>query len=299
MPGIQKLEHTHLQIPDLDKGIEFYTTFLGLEEYERRGDTAYLGIPPTSHYDLIDDNYDLALSENGSGLDHFAIRVSEDELQSNVASLERTETEFTRPTDFKPGILDRVRIVLPSGLVMELVVVEQTPDPDPVDVPGQTRHHIPSSIDHITVNSTDVESDATFLRDTLGFSISDVGRFDGQTWGMAFVRYGEHHHDIGMMGILDVDEASMHHLAWAVNDMVHMKEVLDLLEGSGGTVEYGPTRHVAGNNVSLYIFDPFENRLEFSTEMVSLDESTPTSFLDGDVDDLVTRWPGTFIGRDG
>lgn len=293
MPGVRKFEHVELRVSALDPVIEFYGDLLGVDMTERDGDTVYLSSEPENHYDLIDDHYDVALTEGDPGIDHFAIRATDRELDETVERLAAADVEFRELDGGEPGRERGVRTELPGGLPVELVVVEKHTNPDRMEIEPPTRHHAPKGLDHITLASPSVREDTEFLRDVLDFRVSDVAMAGPDTWGMAFTRYGDYHHDVALIMEPPADRTHLHHVAWSMTDVTHMKQFVDVLGKSGHEVEIDFTRHVLGDNVSLYFPDPSGHRLEVTTEVQTLDPDTPTTFHHEDPNEIVTHWKGT------
>jgi catechol 2,3-dioxygenase len=109
----------------------------------------------------------------------------------------------------------------------------------------------------------------------LGFRISDIFLNADDEWQAAWTRVGELHHDIGL--IRCQPGASLHHLAWTVDNIEHHKRAADTLAGAGHTLETGPGRHGVGGNLYSYFWTPGGNRYELSAEMPRIlgDRSDP------------------------
>ncbi|GAA3056230.1 hypothetical protein GCM10010464_21250 [Pseudonocardia yunnanensis] len=103
------------------------------------------------------------------------------------------------------------------------------------------------------------------LSEGLGFAISDFLVSADEEWQAAWTRVGTVHHDIGL--IRCQPGASLHHLAWTVDDMEHQKRAADILASSAHAVETGPGRHGVGRNLYSYFWTPGGNRYELSAEM--------------------------------
>jgi catechol 2,3-dioxygenase len=294
MPGKRKFEHAHLRVPNLDETRRFYEDILGLEELSRDDGVVRLGPKPETHYDLIDHNFALTLEAGDGGLEHFAIRATEEELETAESRLSDEGVEYDVLEAAEPGQVRSLRFELPGGLPMELTVLEKRADPDRTDVPTPpTNQYAPKGQDHITLASPDVKTDTEFLRDVLGFNISDVAMAGPDTWGMSFTRWGDHHHDLAFIMEPSAQQTGLHHIAWQMTDVSHMKQFMDVLGKAGHEVEIDFTRHVLGNNVSVYFPDPADNRLEITAEVTNLDSDTPTTFHHEEPNDIVTFWDGT------
>jgi catechol 2,3-dioxygenase len=122
-------------------------------------------------------------------------------------------------------------------------------------------------INHVVFNVNDLDKAVKFYTEVVGMKL--VLRFDDRK--MAFVSFGDHHHDIALFQVGGTPEPDrqwhgFNHLAMEyeggpeVLDQLHQRLIdkgakIDNLEG-----------HNAGRHKSVYFFDPDGNRLEFYWE---------------------------------
>jgi len=274
--GIQKLAHAELRVKDLEKALEFYKEVMGLVEVAREGQTVYLACG-------VDGNYDLAVTPGGTGVAHFAFQVDDEaDLETCRRRLEEKGVKVSLRNGTEPGQDRGISFHLPSGHTMELVLVADRPH---YLQPALARYKrfqgfAPLDADHITLQTRDVKGLAEFLRDVLGFYISDVFSPAPGIWGAAWTRVGEYHHDLAIIGTQDPNE-TLNHLAWTMDGFEHVKKALDLLAQYGLPVETGPGRHGVGGNVFAYFWEPGGNRFELSAEMPrAVDRRTGPIFWD-------------------
>jgi catechol 2,3-dioxygenase len=284
MTGTQRIEHALLRVGDLDAATSFYTDVLGLVELDREEGTAYLGCG-------LDERYDLAVTEGGSGVDHVAIRVDGGEeldtygrrLTDRGVATERTHAEDDR---FGRGM----RFSLPSGVGIELLTVEDSAYRHVTHPRGERAGVAPMDLDHVTLTSDRLEEDVEFLESTLDFRLSEVHEREEGGWRFAWTRFGTQHHDVAFVRS-DDSEYTLHHLAFTMSSVDHMKRLIDHMAGAGFPIEVGVNRHEVGSNVFCYFGEPGGNRFELSAEMATLDDATPTRVNGPDVDTL-TAWGG-------
>lgn len=293
MPDVRKFGHAHLRVPDLERSVDYYRDVFALRERARQDGIVYLETAPDSFYDLIDQGYVLALEAGEPGIDHVAVRVTDDRLDDAIGRLDAHDVPFETREGIEPGQGRAVRFDLPGRLPVDLDVTQTNENPDRGNVDPGTHQYAPNGTDHVTLASPDVEADATFLRDVLGARISDVAMAGPDTWAMAFTRFGDHHHDIAFIMDPSAERTSLFHVAWQMTDVAHMKQFADVLAARGDEIEVGFTRHVLGNNVSLYWCDPNDNQMEITTEVQTMDPDTPTTFHHEHPDEIVTHWTGT------
>lgn len=268
--ALQKLISATLAVTDIDEAAAFNIDVLGLNQIERDGDVIYLGRSSG------DDLAQLVLTQGGTGVTSFIIGVdSSDELEQFEDRLARLSLTTQRRGDALPGHAEVLALALPTG---QEVVLAPRPDA-PVYVhaaestsgPISDRGVAPIDIDHITIAFPDEatgKATARVLTDGLGFSISDIFLNAEDEWQGAWTRAGELHHDVGLMRCQP--GATLHHLAWTVDNMEHHKRAADVLVRAGFDLEAPPGRHGVGGNLYSYLWTPGGNRYELSAEMPRL-----------------------------
>lgn len=276
MTGVEKLEHAQLRVTDLEEALSFYTDVMGLTELDRRDGVVYLGCG-------LDDRFDLAIEEGGTGLDHFAIRVPDEAaLEAYERGLREEGIDLERRDGTEPGQRLGIRFRIPSGVAMELVVVESEGYRRPFapSVPDRTTV-APVDLEHVNLISPDVQRDMEFLERVAGQRLTEVSRDeDTGEWMQAFGRYGDTHHDVGCTTGENPEDDSLHHLAWVVSDVSHLTRLLDRLAAAGQKLEVGVTRHAVASNIVAYFWEPGGNRFELTTEMSTLDADADPIYHD-------------------
>ena len=196
-PKVQTYEHAEIRVTDLGKALDFYTRVLGLHELAREDGVVYLGCG-------FDENYDLAVTNGGTGLAHFAMRVDDEEALARYrARLAEAGVRTERRDRAEPGQERAIRFEVPGGLEMELVLVADTRYLESYRPARTPRGIAPLDGDHVNVMSTDVQGMSEFLRDVLDFRWSDVIVMDDGHWAASWVRMSRSHHDVGVFGTDD------------------------------------------------------------------------------------------------
>lgn len=260
--SIQKLSHAHLGVTDVDEALTFHTQVLGLTELARDGETVFLGCG-------LDDKYDVALTPGGTGLERMAFDVtSQEDLTHYAGRLKEAGVEAELLSDAEPGVAQALRFTLPSGHVMELVTLRENPHYLRVGMPVHPRNVgvAPIDIEHITVHVADGRGLVEFVRDVLDFRVSDVFEPAPGVWAAAWTHTSDNHHDLATLPP-GGEGATLHHLAWTLDGIDHMKRAADLLGHAGVPVEVGPGRHTIGSNLFTYFHVPGGNRYELSAEI--------------------------------
>lgn len=109
-----------LETADLDASRRFYGQVLGLEETRRgesREDRRWYLVGESARLGLWTPQVGLAGGRGGSHV-HFAMHISEDELDSTVRRFESESIEFEGPVQLGPG--RAVYLTDPDGNVVEL-----------------------------------------------------------------------------------------------------------------------------------------------------------------------------------
>jgi len=260
--ALRKAAHAEIRVRDAEKALAFYTEIMGLSEVGRDGATVYLACG-------ADQNYDLAVTPGGTGVAHFAFEVeSEEDLATYRQRLAQAGIQVSERTDAEPGQVKALRFTAPSGHVMELALLADRPQylHEGLQTRPRYRGFAPLDLDHITLAVQNVQGLAEFLRDVLDFRISDIFQPAPGVWGAAWLRVGEYHHDLAMLGTQNPQE-TLNHIAWQMDSFDHIKHALDMLARAGIPVEVGPGRHGLGGNLFAYFWEPGGNRFELSAEM--------------------------------
>lgn len=288
MTGADKAEHVCLQVDDIDQAEAFYTDVFGLAEVGRRNGTIYLGCG-------LDENYDLAIRQGEPGVEHVAVRVkNEIELAECEERIASDGIDFERTDGNEPGQERGLRVELPSRLPLELVTVDDNTyrHSDTMAVDGRDEI-APLNLNHYNYASPNVREDAEFLREVLGFNISDVVRDDWS--GGAFLRKGDTHHDIAILDLPGApdEHASHHHTAFTVRSVDHMVQLIDRVRQVGVSLELGIGRHYGGDNLYAYFQAPDGHRMELTFQMAELDEDSPMNVLESP-EEAITAWRDHF-----
>jgi len=116
----------------------------------------------------------------------------------------------------------------------------------------------PLQITHAVLNSVDVAGCERFVKEALGFDISD------RTKMMTFVRCNRKHH---ALAYAHSDVSSLNHIAFEMNDFEGVMRGIGRMRDAGHDVVWGPGRHGPGNNVFGYFIAPFGGVIEYTAEV--------------------------------
>lgn len=255
-------DHTVVQVPDLEVAIAWYQKLLGTVTVERRRDRVYLASPVTGRIAL-------GLAHGGKGLEYVSFKARNKEAFGLLGSrLDKADVKLEQGAEVsRPGAADTLRMTIPTGHTLEVVLAEDDAPARPVD--GEYR---PGAIDvrtsHLQLRTNDVKGLTDYLG-IMGFKSSlNVPLPNSDGYFIQFLRVNDFHHQVAIL----TGQDGIHHVALEL-DEVDFWRLLDNVALHKLAAEYGPVRHHEGNMMSLYIRDPFRNRLEITSpmEMVGFD----------------------------
>jgi len=124
----------------------------------------------------------------------------------------------------------------------------------------------PDRLSHIVLNSVSVPQTREFYTELLGFRVSDTYERDL----MVFLRCNAVHHCV----VLAPGEwTSLNHVAFEVASTDEVMKSLGRMRKAGFDTIWGPGRHGPGGNVFCYFSDPVGNVIEYTAELLAVDDS--------------------------
>jgi catechol-2,3-dioxygenase len=261
---VARLSHVGLRARDLDKQTAFYTERWGLEPIDEHGQNAFLRAEGPEHHVLT------LHADNEAGLDHFAFEVAHpDDIDRAADIMSELGQEIVVPPtqDLEPGVARAIRFKDPEGNVVELVSgVDQVRDP------YGTRDVKPQALNHVVLFTADRPRLEQFYGGTLGFKLSDtLADF------MTFWRCNANHHSLAFAAPRGAHQRGLNHAAFDVRDWQDLMRAVFYMGERGVRRMWGPGRHLAGNNLFSYYFDPEGNVVEYTTEVqqITADDYVP------------------------
>jgi catechol 2,3-dioxygenase len=121
----------------------------------------------------------------------------------------------------------------------------------------------PRKVSHVNLNCADNDKTFAFMRDALGFRLSDHAN------NFRFLRCHTDHHS---MVIGFNEDATLNHVAFEMPDLDSVMRGIGRMRDHGYPVEWGPGRHGPGNNAFAYFCGPEELPLEYTAEMQQVGE---------------------------
>jgi catechol 2,3-dioxygenase-like lactoylglutathione lyase family enzyme len=123
----------------------------------------------------------------------------------------------------------------------------------------------PRRLGHVLYGTPDIDASISFLRDVLGFRMSD------QSEGIiAFMRCSTDHHNVALA---KSPVPFFHHSSWQVNDLDEIGNGGHHLMQKYEDVDvWGVGRHFLGSNLFWYLRDPAGNYAEYFSDLDQIDD---------------------------
>lgn len=284
MAGSLKLAHVEVRTSDIEASVNYYTDAWGMVKVADTGETKYLGFG-------MDEHFDIAVTDGTTGFDHFAIQATTAEIEACESRLDDRNLAYKRIDGVEPGHPAGLRFTLPSGIPIELVTTPTSSYHRSASPALEGRQDDgPRDLHHIGLSTPKLREDAQFLVSMADLTVTEVRGTETQ-WDAAWLRRGDMHHDVSLIGTDPSEPGGLHHVAVDLRSADHMVHFLDKLSRYGVDLELGIGRHAIGDNLFAYFKTPDGYRYELSAEMASVDSGTtefselPTSTWGANVPD--------------
>ena len=256
---LSQLAHVEILSPSPAETVRFCTDVLGLEHSGTAGSSTYLrGWGDFFHHTLQ------VTESDAPGLGHVGWRSEgPEQLETAVARIEAAGAG-------EGWFEDSVGHGHPHELFWE--VERYQPPPELVSpFPNRPQRYVPRGaalrcIDHVTVATANPETDARWLRDTLGHRYMEYTvipeRPDFVVFAMTTVC--ERSHDFGLVWDPSGVPARINHLAYFVDSREELLRVADVLLNQDVAIEFGPGKHGMGEQDYVYFREPGGMRIEIN-----------------------------------
>jgi catechol 2,3-dioxygenase len=248
------LRSVDVAVPDLAAAIAFYRDVWGLDLAARTDDTAWLRGTGT-------DPHLLALHAGAApAIRSMTFRATDDvdpdALCAAMVAKGATLIHALRDADEHGG--GRIAAVRDAqGRTIRLV------QGDTRVAPLAAADDRPERLAHVNFNSDDVGRDIRFYTDALGFMLTDRSKM------MGFVRTNDDHHTIV---IADAPVNTLNHIAFQMPTWEGVMRAAGRMVDHRFPIGWGPGRHGPGDNVFTYFVDPFGIVIEYTAEVLQVDD---------------------------
>jgi catechol-2,3-dioxygenase len=252
---VTALRSVDLETPDVGRSEQFYTSVWGLDLVTRHEGVTYLRASGVDHHVV-------ALRQG----EHPALRAvtfrlhSDAEFELIAAASQQHGGALLKGPVPNPGPDGGTIMTIraPSGGVLRFVHQDMR---HATSRPSRSR---PTRLAHVNLNATDVDGSAAFYARALGFRLTD------RTKAMAFVRCNSDHHAIV---IADAPVNGLNHVAFMMPDLEAVMRSSGRMIDAGFPIAWGVGRHGPGNNVFAYFVDPVGIVIEYTAEVLQVDDS--------------------------
>lgn len=259
------LAHVELFTPKPEESLVFFRDILGLTEVSRQGQSVFLRGWGDQQL------YSLKLTESKqAGLGHAAFRTV------SQGALERRANDITNSgqgdgwIDGDYGHGKSFRFTSPDGHPLEIFY-----EADPYKVSSDLKPSLKNQpqkyaakgasvtgLDHINLLSSNVGADSSFLQNQLGFRMSEVAVTDEGKQTTAWLHVTNKSYDLAISLDKTGAKGRFHHLAYKVESLEMVLRAADVFIDNGIFIEASPSKHVAGQTMFVYVYEPGGNRIE-------------------------------------
>jgi catechol 2,3-dioxygenase-like lactoylglutathione lyase family enzyme len=251
---LASLKAVAMIVPDLPRAVAFYTNVWGLRQVAVQDGTVYLAASGR-------DSHVLELTEGVAvALARVTFRChsaqSLDSLAAGLAAGAVTELRPVGPANHPFGGRNAI-FQHAQGLIFELVHGDATKAPE-------IRANTAMRLAHVNLNTTDVTAFISFFEQDLGMRFTDQTRF------MSFLTTDQDHHCV-VLAHSPIN--GLNHVAFMMPDLESVMRGSGQVVLAGTEIAWGVGRHGPGDNVFAYFIDPFGTVIEYTAEVLQIDES--------------------------
>lgn len=248
------LRSVELSTPDIEASTQFYTKVWGLEFAAEADGKLFLAATGSDFHVLELKTGDHPALRKVS----FRVRSHED-LEQLLAKTQAAGCRIVRDLGAVTAPAGGEAFVVrePQGCCLEFVHGDRTRAAKVV--PDR-----PERLAHVNINSTEVEALSRFYQDVLGFRLTDRSKL------MDFLRCRSDHHTV-VLAEAPVD--GLNHVAFQMPDLESVMRGSGHMLDRGFPMGWGVGRHGPGDNVFAYFVDPTGVVVEYTAEVLQVDDS--------------------------
>jgi catechol 2,3-dioxygenase-like lactoylglutathione lyase family enzyme len=258
MLGITHLRHISLITPNLAEQVKFYEDIWGLDLLSQCETEAFFRGAGS-------ENHILHLIEGEArGLHHLSFGM-QDKIAVDQAAEELTKLGV--PIVQEPGYLDEFgkgygfRFLDPENRCIELscwVEIHTTE--------WNSKNVNPVVLNHVVLNTTDIDKMVDFYTTILGFKVSDWSEHQ-----MVFIRCNKKHHSLSFN---QANHAAVNHIAYEVENVDQVMRGISNVRKKDYEPIWGPGRHGPGNNIFCYFQDPGGFVMEYTCYLTTIEDES-------------------------
>jgi catechol 2,3-dioxygenase-like lactoylglutathione lyase family enzyme len=253
---VRGVRSVDIEMSQPERAAEFYAKIWNLTEVERAGDSVWFrGTGPYHHILAVHG------SSGGAALRRMTFDAAD---RSSVDALHKKITDSGCVAD-APHQINGPGGGYGFGFAdvenRNLAIVCDVRDhKDTADVRDR-----PRKIAHVNINAAQLEKTNRFLTETLGL------RFVDQSGPLHFFHCDNSDHSSIVTGATKTP--TLNHVSFEMPDLESCMRGGGRMRDAGYPIEWGPGRHGAGNNVFCYFAGPEEYPIEYTAEVLQIDDS--------------------------
>ncbi len=251
---VTAIRSVDLGVPDVTRAEAFYAETWGLAVVAREGSAVYLRATGRDHHVLA------LHPHRKADILSVSFRVhSVETLEQIAAAVIAADGSVISPLapNSEPDGGMVVKVVSPEGYVLRFHHGDTLHDQ------SDSQCSYPFRLSHVNLNCADVEATSRFFRTTLGFELTDRSK------AMAFLRCNKDHHAVVLA---DSGLNGLNHIAWMMPDLESVMRGSGRMIDHGFPIGWGVGRHGPGDNVFAYFVDPFGFVIEYTAEVLQIND---------------------------
>jgi catechol 2,3-dioxygenase len=251
---VAALRSVEITTPQPSASVDFYTGIWGLDVAAEADGTVYLAATGGDFHVL-----ELTPSETTS-LRKVSFRTrSREDLHRLFERTRQAGCEVVSVPAPSPSPAGGESFVVrePQGCAIEFVHGDRTKA-------ARVVAERPERLAHVNINSLDVEKLSAFYQETLGFRLSDRSKL------MAFLCCNSDHHAVVLA---EAPRNGLNHIAFLMPDLESVMRGSGRMVDHGYPIGWGVGRHGPGDNVFAYFVDPTGAVIEYTAEVLQIDDS--------------------------
>ena len=251
--GVRSVE---IEVTQPERAAEFYSKIWNLQEIERKAGSIWFRGTGAYHHILA-----VHPARHGAAMRRLIFdAANRDVLQALHNAVVATGCVCESPHDIDaPG--GGYGFGFADGEGRNLAVVCDVRDhADQADAPDR-----PRKIAHVNINAAQLEKTNSFLTDVLGFRRVD------HSGPLHFFHCDNPDHS--SIVTCTATTPTLNHVSFEMPDLESVMRGGGRMRDNGYPIEWGPGRHGSGNNVFCYFAGPEEFPIEYTAEVLQIDDS--------------------------
>jgi catechol 2,3-dioxygenase-like lactoylglutathione lyase family enzyme len=233
---LHRIDHVGLRVTDVAEAASRWATEFGLLVRRTQSDRAVLTCDDEPcALELV------AAGDRAVGCDHVAFELAPGCSPDDAAAhLDACRVQHRR---LDGGVLTHD----PEGTEIELLTYRPPADSRPAHArpPSGAPLGHPRKLGHVNFLTGALNEQVGFYHDALGMAVTDRLGNEG-----VWLHINADHH---VVALVEKGYPHLHHLAFELVDIGHMRMALDHLGRHGRWLGWGPTRHGIGGNIASYV----------------------------------------------